>query len=48
MAEKVYRGASQGMKCTNPACPTVARTGAANGKKPARGVAGRKTATTKK
>ena len=40
MAEKVYRNVSQGMKCTNAACPTNASANGANGKKkkaPAKG-----------
>jgi DNA topoisomerase-1 len=41
MAENTYRGANQGYKCTNQECPTVAKAGAANGKKPARGAASR-------
>ena len=36
MAEKVYRGNSQGMKCTNVECPTVAAAGAPKKKAPAK------------
>jgi DNA topoisomerase-1 len=45
MAEKSFRGQSQGMKCTNQACPTLA--GSGNGRKPAAraGARGRAKAT---
>ncbi|HEU4752480.1 MAG TPA: DNA topoisomerase, partial [Armatimonadota bacterium] len=44
MAERVYRGQSQGMKCTNAECPASGQSGANGKKKPARGAARSKTA----